>query len=179
MLVDQAILGNLIDMVDGATPEGSEGRITIPATVLPVAPVFRPLIRAAGGDDPMRLSAQRVNASFQNASDAGGSVNLLRLASGLWQIQIRHSFISDFVQNIAGAGPHSEVHLRFPDNVAASVSAIFATVTQQNVIFDFWLPARIRPGEVNQYFQIFLTTGATGVGETTRTQVSVQANKLL
>lgn len=179
MLVDQAILASLIDMVDGATAEDTEGRVIVPAIVSPVAPIFRPLIRPGGTADTMRVSAVRDIDSTQSASDAGGTTDILRIGPGLWSIHVSHEFICDFTQAIVGLSPHSRVQYSTPDGLGNIFSAIFAITAAAYRTHDFWIPVRIRPTDSQLYVQFTLLEAATGVGETTRTHVIVQANKLL
>ena len=178
MLVDQAIIANLIGMVDGATPEGDEGRVVIPAVIQPVVQLRRPLVNTVSGATPHRISVTREGSQTMAASTGTQNLGILQLGSGLWEIFGMHSLISDFNQAVADPC-HSQVQLRTADDVLHIISSLFAQTDGRQNNFSLFLAIRLKTSDTNQYFEFNMRTNTTGVGETSVGFCTIIAHKHL
>jgi len=178
MFVDQAILANLIGIVDSATPEGTEGRIQIPPLLQPIIQLQRPLNRVIDQNAVQHLSVIRETGDAQSGVDAGATVVIFRLGAGFWTVLMIHSYFTDFTI-AANSSSASRVNMRLQDDTNVVISNMFANATQVHARQTFPLAIRLRPGDTNPYVEFSLFTGNTLVAQNARSDVTLMAHKLL
>jgi len=177
MFVDQALIANLMGVVDAATPEGTEGRIQIPPIVSPTILLSRPLVAVLSGQDIHRLSGLREGTIAQAASAAASATEIMRLANGIWRIQVIHTFISDFSQGVGDS--HSRVDVTLDNDSTVQLSRLHADNAARRREMVFPLTVRLGPTSTNMFVSFSLRAAATGVGETTRGDCTIIATKYL
>lgn len=177
MFVDQALLANLVGMVDGATPEGTEGRLRIPSVVQPQTQLLQPFTRVPIGADIHRRSVIVDTEIAQAASEALSTTTLLRLANGLWQFEVWHGMITDVAQGVSR--PHSKIRLVTPNTQAPTITMVYGRLVGEVQHARFSLGVRTRPSDTNEFIEFQLRLEATGASHTTNTFLTILANKIL